>query len=433
MENKTMALSVRESNTPAFLADAASSIEKMQDYAELLIQSGLVPKHFYELDQYRNPKKVDGKFVGNTAAVILTIQHGMEAGMSMTQALQQIVPVNGLISTKGDGALALIMKSGCMGEWKETTSGSIDDESYSVTLYSKRKDNGREKTVTFSVNDAKRMGLWISKDLAAKEEKFKKSGWWKTPARMCGYRALGFMARDLYPDVLQGMYTEQEALDIEVDHTTYKTDEGITISQGKAEAAQKLTDQAKGTGKGAPSKTRKLNTDKVEDAKVVAEEKPTEPAKVDITEGMDQLDKVALWQRLCDNIGFDPSVLFNDETNKRSTGKCRALIIAINNGILDAHLKEKYPEYSAMKESMEDQPGTKEETSTPGSEIEVPAEITDPGDDGRSMKDCMIVSDFIEENVKDVEDILEMFPDNYNDIEDFYKFATREHIQKALK
>jgi hypothetical protein len=57
-------------------------------------------------------------------------------------------------------------------------------------------------TVSFSVSDAKRAGLWG------------KSGPWANyPERMLKYRARGFCLRDAFPDVLKGLITIEEAND----------------------------------------------------------------------------------------------------------------------------------------------------------------------------------------------------------------------------
>lgn len=218
MENKNQ-LAVAQKMTPNFVQKSMESIESAMEYASILLKSKLVPNHFYEKGSDGKPDFTKGK----PEAVVLVIQHGMELGLSATQSLQQVVPVNGLMSVKGDGAKSLILTSGLCDIWEEKESGSIEAGDYSVEIYSKRKD-GKEKRDSFSLKDAIRADLFYSdaqlKTMAAasdwqqkKANAFKYGAWYKYPKRMTKYRILGFIARDLYPDVMQGMVTTEEAMD----------------------------------------------------------------------------------------------------------------------------------------------------------------------------------------------------------------------------
>jgi hypothetical protein len=114
--------------------------------------------------------------------------------------------------------------------------------------------------VTFCADDAKRMGLWVSEANADKHEYFKKSPWFKTPARMCMYRALGFISRDLFPDILNGMYLAEEAADLEEDNTQYKTEEGLTIKPAIEEKVSASNAKVVENIKGKDAKMEKLKT-----------------------------------------------------------------------------------------------------------------------------------------------------------------------------
>lgn len=231
-----------ENKQPGFLIKALDDLASLKEYAEVLIQSGKLPIHFYEVDQYKNPiKNAEGNFVGNSNLVVAIIQFGIDMGMSVTEALRHLIPMRGVVAIKGDGAKARIIGSGMMAEWKETISGSIEDGTYSVSIYSKRT-NGMEKTETFNVERAKRMGLWITTQMANKHEWFKKSPWYKSPERMIAYRALGFISRDLYPDVLNGIYLAEEAQDLEEDNTKY-VEGSLTITPEKSEQVEASNDK----------------------------------------------------------------------------------------------------------------------------------------------------------------------------------------------
>jgi hypothetical protein len=217
--------------TPAFVENAMQSIDNMMKYADTLLASGLCPAHLYEKGPDNKPDLKRGK----PAAVVMVLQHGMEVGLSPMQALQQVIPVNGLVSIKGDGAKSLIFGSGVLekGSWVEKETGTIKDENYTFSITAKRKDNGMQLTRTFSVDDAKRAGLWITNEnLKGKDGwKYKKSAWFKYPDRMVRYRCLGFIARDLFSDVLAGMYTAEEAQDLPQDtEVIISTPSGATIT-----------------------------------------------------------------------------------------------------------------------------------------------------------------------------------------------------------
>jgi len=66
-------------------------------------------------------------------------------------------------------------------------------------LYGKRVDNGDVWSVNFSLEDAKRAGIYRPN-----------SPWEKFPEAMCFARALSMLARQLFPDVIQGCYVEGE-------------------------------------------------------------------------------------------------------------------------------------------------------------------------------------------------------------------------------
>lgn len=217
-------------NLPGFVEHAYESVEQMEKFANLLLGSKLCPDHFYE-------KGGDGKVdyaKGKTEAVVMVLLQGHQLQLPPLTALQHIIPVNGLLSVKGDAAKSMIFGSGLLKHdtWKEEVTGDLSSGTYKVTITATRKDSGQTLTRSFSVEDAKRAGLWISEDMLRKQDgwKYKKSAWYKYPSRMIAYRALGFLARDLFPDVLSGIYTTEEAMDLPKDETLIiETERGATL------------------------------------------------------------------------------------------------------------------------------------------------------------------------------------------------------------
>jgi hypothetical protein len=422
-------LSVVTNNTPAFIQDATNSLEKMEAYASMLIKSGLVPKHFYELDTYRNPvKDANGVLKGNTSAVIMTIQHGLELGMSITQSLQQIVPVNGLMSVKGDAAKALIMKSGLCKEWIEEEIQAGDDSGTKIT--STRKD-GQKMSRTFTIKDAKRAGLWIDDAMVAKNEKLRHSPWYKYQSRMLRYRALGFIARDLYGDVLQNMYTEDEARDLNEDNTVVLTADGITgkvmgsangnnmlaaaeqqLTETKtAEPAKRVTKPTAGKKAEAQPQPKEEKQDQVIHGVEFEEVKPKPLEEVRAMEPKQAFDYIN------SVIGFDMQTRLFDQYKDKKT---KRILIEIYTAFLAGQVE------TYIKANFELE--TSEEKQLPL--IEAGNEWPKLPESGRrDFGDAMTIADaFIEKGIQEG-DILDALQSNgleFESVEDFYKRATVE-------
>lgn len=210
-----------ENRSIGFIDKAYDDLDAMKGFAQLLIDSKLIPNHFYGKKQVpgvngQMKSEVDYE-KGNLAAVITVLIQGGQLGLNPMTALQHIVPVNGMTTIKGDMAKALIFNSGKLkkGSWIESSSGSIQSQDYEVTISATREDNGVTLSRSFSVTEAKRAGLWITDQQATGQEgwKYKLSPWYRYQSRMITYRVIGFIARDLFSDVLNGMVTTEEAGD----------------------------------------------------------------------------------------------------------------------------------------------------------------------------------------------------------------------------
>jgi len=135
-------------------------------------------------------------------AAAIAIQAGMERGLGPLGGLQNIVVINGIASWRGQGAAALIQNSpACLkGTFRFGSEGSGDQMVGWATA--QRTGYTQPERRTFSVEDARRAHLWG------------KSGpWQEYPGRMLAWRALGLLARDVFPDVLGGFPLAEEAED----------------------------------------------------------------------------------------------------------------------------------------------------------------------------------------------------------------------------
>ena len=145
--------------------------------AEMLANSELVPK----------------AFKGKAAEILIAMQMGHELGLKPMQSLQNIAVVNGKPTLWGDSVVALCYSSGLLADITE----EISDTSATVTV---TRVGQAPHSVTFSVEDAKKAGLWG-----------KQGPWTQYPKRMLKNRARAFALRDKFADVLSGFgITEEE-------------------------------------------------------------------------------------------------------------------------------------------------------------------------------------------------------------------------------
>lgn len=160
-----------------------TSIEEALKIADYFAKSDLVPKDFK----------------GKTGNILVAWQKGVEVGLMPQQALESISVINGRASMWGDAVLALV-KNSPKEEW---TNEWIEGEGDSMIAYCETKRVNQAKTIkrSFSVEDAKKAGLWGT------------NTWAKYPKRMLSQRARGFTLRDAYPEVLNGIRVAEEEQD----------------------------------------------------------------------------------------------------------------------------------------------------------------------------------------------------------------------------
>lgn len=163
---------------------APVTLDEAMRFSDMLAKSSMVPK------QYQ----------GKPEDVLVAVQWGKELGLAPLQALQNIACINGKPSVYGDAAMALVQASPVCEDIEEYFEAEGTPNPIAVCI-AKRK--GRKEVIAkFSVEDAKRAGLWN-----------KQGPWQAYPKRMMQMRARGFALRDAFPDVLKGLITVEEAQD----------------------------------------------------------------------------------------------------------------------------------------------------------------------------------------------------------------------------
>lgn len=160
------------------------SVADAMTFANMLAKSDFAPKDFR----------------GKPESCLLAIQHGAEIGLAPMQAVQGIAVVNGRPAIFGDTAKAVCVGSPVCEYIRETIEG--DGDKMVAVCEAKRRGYPEATVSRFSVDDAKKAGLWG-----------KTGPWSQYPRRMLQMRARGFALRDAFPDVLKGLVTAEEAQD----------------------------------------------------------------------------------------------------------------------------------------------------------------------------------------------------------------------------
>lgn len=194
---------------------------------------------------------VPAQYRGKPEAIFVAAMWGAQLGLSPIVSVQNIAVINGKPAIYGDLAKAVCYKSGLMTSCLETIEGTGDKMVATCTVT--RKDDPNKHSFSFSVDDAKRAQLWG-----------KKGPWSQYPKRMLQMRARGFALRDVFPDVLAGMITAEEAQD-------YPEEAGPSPAKTSAKPAVEPTDK-----KAQPAPAPRPEDDlPVQDA--VMADAPTEP------------------------------------------------------------------------------------------------------------------------------------------------------------
>lgn len=165
------------------LGMSINSLTEAMDVANFFAKSDLVPKDYK----------------GKPGNIVVAWQKGFEVGLMPQQSLETIAVINGRACIWGDGLLALVKRSS-LEEW---TNEWMEGEGDAMVAYCETKRVGQPKTIkrSFSVDDAKKAGLWGN------------NTWAKYPKRMLQMRPRGFALRDAYPDVLNGLQLAEEMID----------------------------------------------------------------------------------------------------------------------------------------------------------------------------------------------------------------------------
>jgi len=147
-------------------------------------------------------------FVGKPADILAAFLFGSEIGLSPMQSLNYIAMINGKPCLYGDAMKAIVLGSPLCEYIREEfifdEKNPNDMTKWAYKCETKRRGkNSFPRVEIFSYEDAKKGGLWG------------KAGPWTTfPKRMLMFRSRAFCLRDEYADILSGIQSAEEQLDI---------------------------------------------------------------------------------------------------------------------------------------------------------------------------------------------------------------------------
>lgn len=220
------------------LAVVPQTFSDIQRVANQVIVAGIAPASLVKF-----PKAGDGdedvRAIGlrNVAAVSSVLMAGAELGVPPMAALRMFTAINGRPALYADGNVAVVRKARdrdgkliCAYIRQGFERGDSDATTF-AWCEAKRADNEEVHREEFSVEDAKRAGLWDDEAVVEREVwEFNKAAgkrqptmkkvpndapWFRYPKRMMMWRATGYCLRWLFADVLGGMIDEFEAREIE--------------------------------------------------------------------------------------------------------------------------------------------------------------------------------------------------------------------------
>jgi hypothetical protein len=184
---------------------ALDNLDAAIRFADGLVKAGMVPKG-----------------VQHPGAVVGLIEAGKELGLAPMYALSNLTFTNGRLGIMGDAAKALIRARGALKpgtDFEDVYAGEPFTASWTCTVTAHRDGQAKPFESSFSIAEAVTAGLIRLKD--AKVETFKRDGGWgdhsapwtKYTKRMLMYRALGFLVRDRFSDILGGAVLTEELRD----------------------------------------------------------------------------------------------------------------------------------------------------------------------------------------------------------------------------
>jgi hypothetical protein len=169
---------------------------------------------------------VPKSFRGDPASVLACILTGEELGLGPMQSLRMVNVIEGRPAASAELMRALVNRAG-------HRLSVVDAKQDRVTLHGQRRDTGASATVTWTIADAQRAKLMGN------------PAWAKYPRSMLLARATSELCRQIFSDVIGGLYTPEETAAI-TGHVLEPGDSELVdpISQRQLDAGDDVTDDS---------------------------------------------------------------------------------------------------------------------------------------------------------------------------------------------
>ena len=175
-------------DVPAYLMP--QSIDELRELAALMAAAGWAPDSYRDLTGNYLHEKIE-----------MAILHGASVGLGPVAAAQSIAVIDGMPTIWGDGALALVERSGLLEDISEEY---VTDAAEGLTAICTMRRRGRPTPIVnrFSMAMAEQARLTL-----------KEGPWQSYPQRMLRMRARSWTIRDGFADVLRGLHIREEVED----------------------------------------------------------------------------------------------------------------------------------------------------------------------------------------------------------------------------
>lgn len=195
MENAKTSIVHHQPATPAPFEP--ENMTQLFDLSNVLAKSSLLPSALRD----------------KPADVAVTLMTGRELGLSPMQSLRGISVIEGKGALNADLMAGLVQSRPSICLYFQL----VESDDTKATYETHRKGHRTPTRMTFTIEQAKKAGL------------LGKKNWTNWPAALLRARCSAHLARAVYPDIVAGIYTEDEADEIRVD----------AISGGRSAAIEK--------------------------------------------------------------------------------------------------------------------------------------------------------------------------------------------------
>jgi hypothetical protein len=169
------------------------------------------------------------------------IMTGAELGLPPAASMRAIYNIDGKMSPSADALVAACLNRPDVCDYIRC----VDDGPNGSTWEAKRRGSDKARVISFTLKDAEKAGLLT------------KAVWQKYGVQMLGSRAKSRLVREVFPDVVLGLYTTDEREEIAEEAAPAKpasvTQRSVNndVTDGRA-PPEGVVEQAHATGKGAP-------------------------------------------------------------------------------------------------------------------------------------------------------------------------------------